>query len=87
MRIDIFALYKPLGRAGSLWWKGTVEVRGCVLSGGSVKGRDGFVGFGGNWEISERWGLTAEWDAIKLKYGDGSNAKLKTLLVSGRYKF
>lgn len=83
--------WSVFGRVGSLKWKETVEVRGCVAScvraDASIKGRDGFIGFGGNWEISERWGLTAEWDAIKLKYDDGSNAKLKTLLVSGRYKF
>lgn len=79
------------GRAGSLKWKETLELRGCAVScvrvDSSIKGRDGFVGLGANWEISERWGLSAEWDAIKLKYDDGSNSKIKTSLVSGRYKF
>jgi OOP family OmpA-OmpF porin len=83
--------WSVFGRAGSLKWKETIEIRGCavscILTDMSTKGRDGFIGFGGNWEISERWGLTAEWDAVKLKYDDGSNAKLKTALVSGRYKF
>lgn len=83
--------WSVFGRAGSLKWKETLEIRGCavscVRSDTSIKGRDGFVGLGANWELSERWGLTAEWDAVKLKYDDGSYSKLKTSLISGRYKF
>lgn len=83
--------WSVFARAGTLKWKETLEMHDCSFScfhaEVNTSGRDPFFGLGGNWEISERWGLTAEWDAVKLKYDDGSNAKLKTLLVSGRYKF
>ena len=80
-----------LGRIGHLKWKNEIEARGCAIScatvSGSAKGSDTIYGLGGNWEITDRWGLTAEWNGTKLNYDGGGNQKLNLYLVSGRYKF